>query len=82
MPDKRSIGCGTEEDIRSARTGDLLGTSQIAKAEVKMLFDSNENKKPQFNLKKFQQPRKLIKQNEQNESVADFDDEYDDWMLN
>ena len=69
-PDTRSIGVGTRPqipEIRSAKTGELLGTSQKAQAEVNMLLDSQEKKKPRFNSEYFKPPRQLIKNDFKND---------------
>ena len=44
MPDTRSIGTRTELgiEIRSANTGELLGTSEIAQNHVDRLLDSQD----------------------------------------
>ena len=73
MVDTRSIGSGPEPQIHSARTGELLCTSQQARSQVNELFDNKENQKPKLKSKKFQPPRDLTKKN-------DSDDFEDDWF--
>ena len=58
MVDTRSIGTGPDGlEIRSAKTGEILGTSQIAQSQVDKLFDSKENEKPRFKSSNFKPPR-------------------------
>ena len=63
MPDQRSIGCGAEIQpgpvIRSALTGELLNSSEIAQSQVNELFDTEENGHRRFKTKKFRQPRNM-----------------------